>query len=275
MGENKAVPRKTASYGEVVRFRVTAEEKGGARRRQRARRIAGIRGHPPSFARRNGAVSAGCRRRSTGDRKASGAVAQDRRQSQSGRSRHECRPRRLRTSSRQKPRGASRNDAADEQAACGHGAASPGTTEPGSMSGYFTELALSIDAMLGDNAPAVEAGITDDLSEAEEIRRRAYAATVAAWGSPAAELGTDNAPATRSAGRAAGMGKGSAKVSSTQRPAVAAQAKTAAPSGREIRCHRNFDAKRACSAAHGGGSSCRPEGLGNHHRRSTAVYRAK
>jgi hypothetical protein len=97
------------------------------------------------------------------------------------------------------------------------------------MSGYFTELALSIDAMLGDAAPAVEAGITDELSEAEETRRRAYATTVAAWSSPVATLGSDNAPATRSGGRAAGMGKGSAKPSSTQRPAVAAQAKKAAP----------------------------------------------
>ena len=97
------------------------------------------------------------------------------------------------------------------------------------MSGYFTELALSIDAMLGDAAPAVEAGITDELSEAEETRRRAYATTVAAWSSPVATLGSDNAPATRSRGRAAGMGKGSAKPSSTQRPAVAAQAKKAAP----------------------------------------------
>lgn len=96
------------------------------------------------------------------------------------------------------------------------------------MSGYFTDLALSIDEMLGDKAPAVEAGITDDLSEAEEIRRRAYAATVAAWGSPAAEPGTNNAAATRSAGRAAGIGNGSAKVSSTRRPAVAAHATTAA-----------------------------------------------
>jgi hypothetical protein len=96
------------------------------------------------------------------------------------------------------------------------------------MSGYFTELALSIDEMLGDNAPAVEAGIADELSEAEEIRRRAYAATVAAWGSPAAEWGTDNAAARRSAARAAGMGKASAKISFTQRPAVAAQVKTAA-----------------------------------------------
>jgi hypothetical protein len=52
------------------------------------------------------------------------------------------------------------------------------------MSGYFSELALSIDEMLGGGAPAVEAGITDKLSETEEIRRRAYAATVAAWGSP-------------------------------------------------------------------------------------------
>ncbi len=97
------------------------------------------------------------------------------------------------------------------------------------MSGYFTELALSIDAVLGDTVSAIEAGITDELSEAEEIRRRAYAATVAAWSSAAAELGTDNAAATRSAGRAAGMGKGSAKISSTQRPAAAAHAKTAAP----------------------------------------------
>jgi hypothetical protein len=97
------------------------------------------------------------------------------------------------------------------------------------MSGYFSELALSVDAMLGDEAPAVEAGIMDNLCEAEEIRRRAYAATVAAWGSPLAELGADNAAATRSAGRAAGIGKGSAKKSSTGRPAAAAQAKTAAP----------------------------------------------
>ncbi|TIO14283.1 MAG: hypothetical protein E5X86_25530 [Mesorhizobium sp.] len=97
------------------------------------------------------------------------------------------------------------------------------------MSGYFTELALSIEAMLGDNAPAIEAGITDELTEAEEIRRRAYAATVAEWGSPAAELGTDNAAARRSAWRAAGMATGIAKISSTQRPAAAAQAKTAAP----------------------------------------------
>jgi hypothetical protein len=97
------------------------------------------------------------------------------------------------------------------------------------MSGYFTELALSIEEMLGDNAPAVEAGITDELSEAEEIRRRAYAATVAAWGSPTAERGAENAAATRSAGRAARTGKSSANVSSTQRTAVAAQAKTAAP----------------------------------------------
>ncbi|WP_353646286.1 relaxase/mobilization nuclease domain-containing protein [Mesorhizobium sp. WSM2239] len=95
------------------------------------------------------------------------------------------------------------------------------------MSGYFSELALEIDAMLGGNAPPIEAGITDDLSEAEEIRRRAYAATVAAWSSPA-EPGTDNAPATRSAGRAAGLGKGSAKISSTQRPAAAGAKKTAA-----------------------------------------------
>ncbi|TIP28182.1 MAG: hypothetical protein E5X67_12505 [Mesorhizobium sp.] len=97
------------------------------------------------------------------------------------------------------------------------------------MSGYFTELALSIDEVLGENAPAVEAGIANELSDAEEIRRRAYAATVAAWSSPVANLGADNAPATRSAGRAAGMGKGSAKISSTQRPSVGAQAKTAAP----------------------------------------------
>ncbi|RWB97250.1 MAG: hypothetical protein EOQ56_22935 [Mesorhizobium sp.] len=97
------------------------------------------------------------------------------------------------------------------------------------MSGYFTDLALSVDAMLGDNAPAVEAGIADELSEAEEIRRRAYAATVAAWGSPIAEWGTDNAAARRSAARAAGMGKASAKDSSKPRPAVAAQANPAAP----------------------------------------------
>jgi hypothetical protein len=101
------------------------------------------------------------------------------------------------------------------------------------MSGYFTELALSIDEMLGDNAPAVEAGITDDLSEAEEIRRRAYAATVAAWGSPPAEPGIDDAAARRSGWRAAGMGKGRAKVSSRQRTAAAAavpsKAKVAAP----------------------------------------------
>lgn len=97
------------------------------------------------------------------------------------------------------------------------------------MSGYFTELALSIDAMLGDKAPAVEAGIADEVSEAEEIRRRGYAATVAAWGSPWAEPGADNAPALRSAGRAVGIGKGSPNASSTRRPAVAAQAKTAAP----------------------------------------------
>lgn len=101
------------------------------------------------------------------------------------------------------------------------------------MSGHFTDLVLSIDAMLGDNAPAVEAGITDNLPEAEEIRRRAYAATVAAWGSPPAELGADNAAARRSAWRAAGVGKGSAKVSSRQRPAAAAavpsKAKVAAP----------------------------------------------
>ncbi|RUV41228.1 hypothetical protein EOD29_24070 [Mesorhizobium sp. M1A.T.Ca.IN.004.03.1.1] len=97
------------------------------------------------------------------------------------------------------------------------------------MSGYFTELALSIDAMLGGTAPAVEAGIADELSDAEEIRRRAYATTVAAWSSPVATLGTDSPPATRSAGRAAGIGKGSAKVSSTQRASVGAQAKTAAP----------------------------------------------
>jgi hypothetical protein len=95
------------------------------------------------------------------------------------------------------------------------------------MSGYFTELALSIEEMLGDNAPAVEAGITDDLSEAEEIRRRAYAATVAAWGSPPAEQGADNAAARQSAGRAAGIGKGSAKVSSTGWPAAAAAVPTA------------------------------------------------
>jgi hypothetical protein len=98
------------------------------------------------------------------------------------------------------------------------------------MSGHFTGLVLSIDAMLGDNAPAVEAGITDNLSEAEAIRRRAYATTVAAWSSPVTTLGTDNALATRSSGRAAGMGKGSTKISSTQRPAAAAQAKMAAPS---------------------------------------------
>lgn len=97
------------------------------------------------------------------------------------------------------------------------------------MSGYFTELALSIDEMLGDTAPAVEAGIADEPSEAEEIRRRANAAIVAAWGSPVAEPGADNAAATRSAGRAARMGKGSAKVSLTRRPAAAGQAKTAAP----------------------------------------------
>ncbi|TIP41475.1 MAG: hypothetical protein E5X62_24895 [Mesorhizobium sp.] len=96
------------------------------------------------------------------------------------------------------------------------------------MSGHFTELALSIDEMLGDKALAVEA-VTDELSEAEEIRRRAYAATVAAWGSPVTELGADNAAATRSAGRTAGMGTGIAKISSRQRPAAAAQAKTAAP----------------------------------------------
>ncbi|MER9375500.1 relaxase/mobilization nuclease domain-containing protein [Mesorhizobium sp. M0491] len=56
---------------------------------------------------------------------------------------------------------------------------------------------------------------------------------MAAWGSPPAELGAGNAPATRSAGRAAGAGKGSAKVSSRQRPAAAAdilsKAKVAAP----------------------------------------------
>ena len=98
------------------------------------------------------------------------------------------------------------------------------------MNGYFTELALSIDEMLGDSAPAVEAGITDDLSAAEEIRRRAYAATVAAWSPPAAEPGADNASATRSAGRSTGTGKGGQKnVSSTRRPSVVAQAKTAAP----------------------------------------------
>jgi hypothetical protein len=98
------------------------------------------------------------------------------------------------------------------------------------MSGHFTELALTIDAMLGDNAPAIEAGITGELSEAEEIPRRAYAATVAAWGSPPAEPGAGNAAATRSAGGAAGMGNGSRKDSSRQRPAVAAQAKAVAPS---------------------------------------------
>ncbi|RWM58237.1 MAG: hypothetical protein EOR79_14640 [Mesorhizobium sp.] len=101
------------------------------------------------------------------------------------------------------------------------------------MSGYFTELALSIDAMLGDAAPAVEAGIMDELSETEEMRRRVYATTVAAWSSPVATLGTDNALATRSSGRAAGIGKGSAKVTSTQRTAAAAavpsKAKVAAP----------------------------------------------
>jgi hypothetical protein len=97
------------------------------------------------------------------------------------------------------------------------------------MSGYFDELALSIDEMLGDHAPAVEAGMTDELSESEEIRRRAYVATVAAWGSPPAEPGADNTAARRSAGRAAGTAKGSASVSSTHRLAAAAQAKTAAP----------------------------------------------
>ncbi|MCT2580920.1 relaxase/mobilization nuclease domain-containing protein [Mesorhizobium sp. P16.1] len=97
------------------------------------------------------------------------------------------------------------------------------------MSGYFNKLALSIEAMLGGNAPAVQAGLTDDLSEAEEIRRRAYAATVAAWGSPAKEQATDNAPATRSAGRAAGTGKDSANVSPARRSALSAQAKKAAP----------------------------------------------
>lgn len=96
------------------------------------------------------------------------------------------------------------------------------------MSGHFTELALSIDEMLGDNAPAVKTGITDELTEAEEVRRRAYAATVAAWGLPPAGSGADNAPATRSAGRAAGIGKGSAKVSSRQQPAAAAAVKFAA-----------------------------------------------
>ena len=30
------------------------------------------------------------------------------------------------------------------------------------MNGYFSELALSIDEMLGGNAPAVEAGIMDE-----------------------------------------------------------------------------------------------------------------
>ena len=85
------------------------------------------------------------------------------------------------------------------------------------MSGYFTELALSIDEMLGDSAPAIEAGITDELTEAEEIRRRAYAATVAAWGSPAAEPGADNTAATRSARRPAAAA------------AVPSKAKTVAP----------------------------------------------
>lgn len=97
------------------------------------------------------------------------------------------------------------------------------------MSEYFTELALSIDEVLGENAPAVEAGTANELSYAEEIRRRAYAATVAAWGSPPAESGADNVAATRSAWRVAGIGNGSAKVASTQWPAPAAQAKTAAP----------------------------------------------
>ncbi|CAN7725423.1 relaxase/mobilization nuclease domain-containing protein [Mesorhizobium sp. LjRoot246] len=96
------------------------------------------------------------------------------------------------------------------------------------MSGYFNELVLSIEAMLSGDAPAVQAGIADELSEPEEIRRRAYAATVAAWSSPAAEPGAGNAPATRSAGRSAGTGKGGPKASSTPRPSVATQAKTAA-----------------------------------------------
>jgi hypothetical protein len=96
------------------------------------------------------------------------------------------------------------------------------------MSEYFSELALSIDAMLGDEAPAVEAGIMDELSEREELRRRAYAATVAAWNFSAKEPGTVSAPATRSAGRTAGIGTGSPNVSPAQRPAVAAQATTAA-----------------------------------------------
>ena len=52
------------------------------------------------------------------------------------------------------------------------------------LCGDEIELSLSIDEMLGDTAPAIEAGITDELTETEEIRRRAYAATVAAWGSP-------------------------------------------------------------------------------------------
>jgi Relaxase/Mobilisation nuclease domain len=93
------------------------------------------------------------------------------------------------------------------------------------MSGHFTELALSIEAMLGGTAQAVEAAISDELSAAEEIRRRAYAATVAAWSSPIAKLGTDNSAARRSAGSAAGM--------SRPRPAAAtaipSKAKVAAP----------------------------------------------
>lgn len=95
------------------------------------------------------------------------------------------------------------------------------------MSGYFSELALSIEAMLGDSAPAVESGITDELSEAEEIQRRAYAATVAAWSSLATAPGADNAPATPSAGRSARTGKGGPNALSTRRPSVATQAKTA------------------------------------------------
>lgn len=80
------------------------------------------------------------------------------------------------------------------------------------MSGYFNELVLSIEAMLSGDAPAVQAGIADELSEPEEIRRRAYAATVAAWSSPAAEPGAGNAPATRSAGRSAGRGRAAQKL---------------------------------------------------------------
>ena len=116
------------------------------------------------------------------------------------------------------------------------------------MSGYFTELALSIDEMLGDDAPAVEAGIADELSE-----RRGDPATGLCRHCGGLELAGGEAGHRQCSGDAigracAGIGKGSAKVSSTQRPAAAAQAKTAAPSAVKFAATGISTPKRARSA---------------------------